>query len=77
MELTYNYGVLGYEIGSAYGHIVLGVDDMAATCERIRAGGGNVTRPAGPVKGGKTIIAFVEDLDGHKIELVETVIREV
>ncbi|MCH9671063.1 MAG: lactoylglutathione lyase [Gammaproteobacteria bacterium] len=72
IELTYNYGVDEYDLGSAYGHIALGVDDVAGTCERIRAAGGNVTREAGPVKGGNTIIAFVEDPDGYKIELIET-----
>lgn len=71
IELTYNWGVSSYEMGNAYGHIALGVDDVAATCERIRQSGGNVTREAGPVKGGSTIIAFVEDPDGYKIELIE------
>ncbi|PIJ51665.1 lactoylglutathione lyase [Erwinia sp. OLTSP20] len=71
IELTYNWGVDNYELGTAYGHIALGVDDVAATCERIRQAGGNVTREAGPVKGGSTIIAFVEDPDGYKIELIE------
>jgi lactoylglutathione lyase len=77
LELTYNHGVSDYDLGSAYGHIALGVDDVAATCERIRAAGGSVTREAGPVKGGKTIIAFVEDPDGYKIELIEVATREV
>ncbi|OON40438.1 lactoylglutathione lyase [Izhakiella australiensis] len=71
IELTYNWGVDSYELGTAYGHIALGVDDVAATCDRIRQAGGNVTREAGPVKGGTTIIAFVEDPDGYKIELIE------
>ncbi|CAK9885188.1 MAG: Lactoylglutathione lyase [Candidatus Erwinia impunctatus] len=71
IELTYNWGVDHYDLGSAYGHIALGVDNAAETCERIRAAGGNVTREAGPVKGGKTIIAFIEDPDGYKIELIE------
>ncbi len=71
IELTYNWGVEHYEMGSAFGHIALGVDDVAATCERIRQAGGNVTREAGPVKGGTSIIAFVEDPDGYKIELIE------
>ncbi|MDZ7278591.1 lactoylglutathione lyase [Pantoea eucrina] len=71
IELTYNWGVDKYELGNAYGHIALGVDDVAETCERIRNAGGNVTREAGPVKGGSTIIAFVEDPDGYKIELIE------
>lgn len=71
IELTYNYGVDRYEIGTGYGHIAIEVDDAAATCERIRAGGGLVTREAGPVKGGTTVIAFVQDPDGYKIELIE------
>ena len=71
IELTYNWGVDSYDLGNAYGHIALGVDDVAATCDRIRNAGGNVTREAGPVKGGSTIIAFVEDPDGYKIALIE------
>lgn len=71
IELTYNWGVDSYDLGSAYGHIALGVDNAAATCERIRQAGGKVTREAGPVKGGSTIIAFIEDPDGYKIELIE------
>ncbi|MFJ5427789.1 lactoylglutathione lyase [Pectobacterium actinidiae] len=71
IELTYNWGVDSYDWGNAYGHIALGVDDVAATCERIRKAGGNVTREAGPVKGGTTVIAFIEDPDGYKIELIE------
>ncbi len=71
IELTYNYGVDRYELGSGYGHIAIEVDDAAAVCERIRAGGGLVTREAGPVKGGTTVIAFVQDPDGYKIELIE------
>ncbi|MGM3176237.1 lactoylglutathione lyase [Dickeya lacustris] len=71
IELTYNWGVDSYEMGSAFGHIALGVDDVAGACERIRQAGGKVTREAGPVKGGTTIIAFVEDPDGYKIELIE------
>lgn len=72
IELTYNWGVTEYELGTAYGHVALGVDDVAATCEQIKKAGGNVTREAGPVKGGTTIIAFVEDPDGYKIELIQT-----
>ena len=72
LELTYNYGVSQYDMGTAYGHIALGVPDAAAAVERIRAAGGKVTREAGPVKGGSTIIAFVEDPDGYKIELIES-----
>ena len=71
IELTYNWGVTEYELGSAYGHIALEVDNAAEACERIRNNGGRVTREAGPVKGGSTIIAFVEDPDGYKIELIE------
>ncbi|MFJ5371184.1 lactoylglutathione lyase [Pectobacterium versatile] len=71
IELTYNWGVDSYDLGNAYGHIALGIDDVAATCERIRKAGGNVTREAGPVKGGTTVIAFIEDPDGYKIELIE------
>ena len=69
--LTYNWGVDKYAPGSAYGHIALSVDNAAEACERIRQNGGNVTREAGPVKGGTTVIAFVEDPDGYKIELIE------
>lgn len=72
LELTYNHGVDHYELGTAYGHVAIGVPDVAASCERIRASGGRVTREAGPVKGGTTVIAFVEDPDGYKIELIET-----
>ncbi len=71
IELTYNWGVDSYDLGNAYGHIALGVDDVAATCDQIRHAGGKVTRQAGPVKGGTTVIAFVEDPDGYKIELIE------
>jgi lactoylglutathione lyase len=71
IELTYNHGVDHYEMGTAYGHIALGVPDAAAACERIKASGGNVTREAGPVKGGTTVIAFVTDPDGYKVELIQ------
>ncbi|EPA4404068.1 lactoylglutathione lyase [Salmonella enterica] len=71
IELTYNWGVESYDMGNAYGHIALSVDNAAEACERIRQNGGNVTREAGPVKGGSTIIAFVEDPDGYKIKLIE------
>ena len=77
LELTYNYGESEYDLGTAYGHIALGVDDVAETCERIRAAGGNVTREPGPVKGGTTVIAFIEDPDGYKVELIETGSREL
>ena len=71
IELTYNWDVNSYDMGTAFGHLALGVDDVAATFDQIRQAGGNVTREAGPVKGGNTIIAFVEDPDGYKIELIE------
>jgi lactoylglutathione lyase len=71
IELTYNHGVTSYELGTAYGHIALGVDDVAAACDRIRVAGGRVAREPGPVKGGTTVIAFVEDPDGYRIELIE------
>lgn len=72
IELTYNWGVESYDMGSAFGHIALGVPDAYAACEKIKAAGGNVTREAGPVKGGSTVIAFVTDPDGYKIELIQT-----
>ena len=71
LELTYNHGVDSYELGSAYGHIAIGVADAYAACEKIRAGGGQVTREAGPVKGGTTVIAFITDPDGYKVELIQ------
>ena len=71
LELTYNHGVDHYELGTAYGHIALGVSDAYAACEKIRAAGGNITREPGPVKGGTTVIAFVTDPDGYKIELIQ------
>lgn len=71
IELTYNWGVASYELGTAFGHIALGVPNAQAACEKIRAAGGKVTREAGPVKGGSTVIAFVTDPDGYKIELIE------
>jgi len=71
LELTYNYGVDKYEMGGAFGHIAIGVPDVSAACERVRASGGKVTREAGPVKGGTSVIAFVEDPDGYKIEFIE------
>ena len=70
IELTYNWGVSEYELGSAYGHIALEADDIYATCEALRAAGAKITRDPGPVKGGTTVIAFVEDPDGYKIELI-------
>ena len=71
IELTYNYGTDRYEMGSAFGHLAVGVPDVAAACARIRAAGGKVLRDAGPVKFGTTVIAFIEDPDGYKIELIE------
>ncbi len=71
IELTYNYGVEKYEQGTAFGHLAVGVPDVKAACEAVRAGGGKVTREAGPVKFGTTVIAFVEDPDGYKIELIQ------
>jgi lactoylglutathione lyase len=71
LELTYNHGVETYDLGTAYGHIALGVPDIYAACEAIKAKGGNITREPGPVKGGSTVIAFVTDPDGYKIELIE------
>jgi lactoylglutathione lyase len=71
LELTYNYGVDRYDLGNAFGHIAIGVPDVAAACDRVRNGGGKVTREPGPVKGGTSVIAFVEDPDGYKIEFIE------
>src|SRR5262249_27028090 len=72
LELTYNYGVERYDLGSAYGHVAVEVPDAAKACEKVRAAGGKVTREAGPVKGGTSVIAFVEDPDGYKIEFIES-----
>jgi lactoylglutathione lyase len=76
LELTYNYGVEKYDLGTAFGHVAIAVDNAAATCDAVRSltakYGGRITREAGPVKGGKTVIAFVEDPDGYKVELIET-----
>ncbi|VVE18874.1 Lactoylglutathione lyase [Pandoraea communis] len=71
LELTYNWGVEKYEIGTAFGHLAVEVDDAYQACDKIRAAGGKISREAGPVKGGTTIIAFVEDPDGYKIELIQ------
>lgn len=71
IELTYNWGVDSYELGTAYGHIALETDDIYATCDAIRASGCKITREPGPVKGGTTVIAFLEDPDGYKIELID------
>jgi lactoylglutathione lyase len=71
IELTYNYGVERYDLGSAFGHIALEFDDVKKACEAVRTKGGKVTREPGPVKGGTSVIAFVEDPDGYKIEFIE------
>ncbi len=71
LELTYNWGQDHYEIGTAFGHLALGVPDIYATCEKLRAAGVKITREPGPVKFGTTVIAFIEDPDGYKIELIE------
>lgn len=71
LELTYNWGVESYDLGTAYGHIALGVDDIYKTCEQIKAMGGHVVREPGPMKHGSTVIAFVQDPDGYKVELIQ------
>jgi len=71
LELTHNWGTESYDLGNAYGHIAIGVDDVYKTCDKIKELGGNVVREAGPMQGGDTVIAFVEDPDGYKIELLE------
>ncbi|EKO3688296.1 lactoylglutathione lyase [Vibrio metschnikovii] len=71
IELTYNWGVADYEMGNAYGHIAIGVDDIYTTCDTIKAAGGNVIREPGPVKGGSTHIAFIKDPDGYMVELIQ------
>jgi lactoylglutathione lyase len=72
LELTYNYGVSKYELGSAFGHVAISVPDVAKACDQVRKLGGKVTREPGPVKGGSSVIAFVEDPDGYKIEFIES-----
>ncbi len=71
LELTYNWGKEKYDLGDAYGHIALGVDDIYGTCETVKSLGGKVTREPGPMKHGSTVIAFVEDPDGYKVELIQ------
>jgi len=71
IELTYNYGVDRYDLGAGFGHIALEFPDVARACAAVKAKGGTVTREAGPVKGGTTVIAFVQDPDGYKIEFIE------
>ena len=73
LELTHNWDTDRYDMGAAYGHIAVGVPDVYATCERIKARGGKVIREAGPMKGGKTVLAFVEDPDGYKVEILHDV----
>jgi lactoylglutathione lyase len=76
LELTHNWGTSSYELGNAYGHIALGVDDIRGACDRIRQAGGKVTREPGPMKHGSTVIAFIQDPDGYKVELIEEGSRE-
>ena len=71
IELTYNWDIHEYDMGNAFGHIALGVEDIYAACDKIRKLGGNITREAGPVKGGSTHIAFITDPDGYQIELIQ------
>ena len=71
LELTYNYDVPSYDLGTGFGHVAIEVDDAAKSCAAVRAAGGTVSREAGPVKGGTTVIAFIQDPDGYKIELIE------
>ncbi|WP_413171642.1 lactoylglutathione lyase [Anabaena azotica] len=75
LELTYNWGVEKYELGNAYGHIALGVNDIYGTCEDIKNRGGKVVREPGPMKHGSTVIAFAEDPDGYKVELIQLAIH--
>lgn len=77
LELTHNWGVESYDLGEGYGHIALGVDDIYQTCEKIKALGGNVVREPGPMKHGSTVIAFVSDPDGYKVELIQLKDRAV
>ena len=72
LELTYNHGVERYELGTAFGHVAIGVPDVKQACDKVRTNGGRVTREPGPVKGGTSMIAFVEDPDGYKIEFIQT-----
>ena len=71
LELTHNWDTASYDLGAGFGHVAIEVEDARATCDAVRAQGGNVTREAGPVKGGTTVIAFVQDPDGYKIELIQ------
>lgn len=71
LELTYNWGTDSYDLGNAYGHIAISAENIYTTCDQVRAAGGNITREPGPVKGGSTVIAFITDPDGYKVELIE------
>lgn len=71
LELTHNWGTTSYDMGNAYGHIAIGVEDIYATCDAISSKGGKIVRPPGPMKHGATVIAFIEDPDGYKVELIE------
>ncbi|MBL1142925.1 MAG: lactoylglutathione lyase [Proteobacteria bacterium] len=71
LELTHNWDTGSYDLGNAYGHVAIGVDDVYKTCEKIKEMGGTIVREAGPMQGGDTVIAFVEDPDGYKVELLE------
>ncbi len=77
VELTHNWGTEDYDLGNGYGHMAFGVDDIYATCDEMRKKGLNITREPGPMKHGNTVIAFVEDPDGYKIELIETSSRQI
>ena len=77
VELTHNWDTEEYDLGSGFGHLAFGVDDIYATCDRMREKGLKITREPGPMKHGKTVIAFVEDPDGYKIKLIETSSRDI
>ena len=72
LELTHNWDTKSYVLGDAFGHVAIGTDDIYATCDRIRASGGKIVREPGPMKHGSTVIAFIEDPNGYRIELIET-----
>lgn len=76
LELTHNWGVESYEMGTAYGHIAIGVDDIHAACKQIEAAGGEITRPPGPMSHGTTVLAFAKDPDGYKVELIDEASRQ-
>jgi lactoylglutathione lyase len=77
LELTHNWGVESYEMGTAYGHIAIGVDDIQAACKQIEGAGGEITRPPGPMSHGTTVLAFAKDPDGYKIELIDEKSRQL